>query len=184
MLNSSNDDCSDISYTSADGAVAVIASKDLRGNENVRMRALTDSKEAIGLVTVGDIASLQPLLKGVTLYLSTFDGGNDNSASGNNTSHSPSQDEYLSGKRHYAESWLVLSLCLYSGADCIPGNYFSVAQDIVEYLAEDMIEIRLTAQVKRIDDLSIHQVANITLPDETVLSIKDLRNSLAKVSGL
>lgn len=178
MLNSSNDDCSDISYISADGAVAVIASKDLRGNENVRMRALTDSKEAIGLVTVGDIASLQPLLKGATLYLSTFDRKIDN-----NTSESSSQDEYLNGKR-YAESWLALSLSLYSGADRIPSNCSSVAQDIVEYLAEDMIEIRLTAQVKRIDDLSIHQVANITLPDETVLSIKDLRNSLAKVSGL
>ena len=100
MLNGSNDDCSDISYTSADGAVTVIASKDLRGNENVRMRALTDSKEAIGQVHAGKIKSLQPILKGVTLYLSTFDRKIDN-----NTSESSSQDEYLNGSVMLSHGW-------------------------------------------------------------------------------
>lgn len=178
MLNSSNDDCSDISYISADGAVAVIASKDLRGNENVRMRALTDSKEAIGRVYAGKIKSLQPILKGVTLYLSTFDRKIDN-----NTSQSPSQDEYLNGKR-YAESWLALSLSLYSGADRIPSNCFSVAQAIVQYLT-GIIEIRPTKHINQIDDLSIDQIADIALPeDDIVPKIKNLHDSSAIVSGL
>lgn len=179
MLNGSNDDCSDISYTSADGAVTVIASKDLRGNENVRMRALTDSKEAIGQVHAGKIKSLQPILKGVTLYLSTFDRKIDN-----NTSESSSQDEYLSGKR-YAESWLALSLSLYSGADRIPSNCSSVAQAIVQYLT-GMIEIRPTKHINQIDDLSIDQIADIVLPeDDIVPEIEKLRrDSSAIVSGV
>lgn len=178
MLNGSNDDCSDISYISADGAVAIVNPKDLQGNENVRMRALTDSKEAIGLVAVGDIGSLQPLLKGATLYLSTFDRKIDN-----NTSESSSQDEYLNGKR-YAESWLALSLSLYSGADRIPSNCFSVARDIVQYLT-GMIEIRLTEHVNQIDNLSICQVANIELSDDIVSEIEKLRrDSSTIVSGM
>lgn len=192
MLNGSNDDCSDISYTSADGDVAFVNPKDLQGNKNVRMRAKDDSNKAIGQVVVGAkdnsneaisrvavvIDRLQPILKGVTLYLSTFSREIDNS-----TSESSSQDEYLNGKR-CAESWLALSLCLCYGADHIPSNCFSVAQDIVQYLT-GMIEIRLTEHVNQIDNLSICQVANIELPDDIVSEIEKLRrDSSAIVSGV
>ena len=198
MSNSSNNDCCDISYIPADGAVAIVNPKDLQGNKNVRMRAKDDSNkaigqvavgakdnsnEAIGRVAVGVVDRLQPILKGVTLYLSTFDKKTDNNTSDNSTGESSLQDEYLNGKR-CAESWLALSLGLYFGADRISSNCFSVAQDIVQYLT-GMIEIRLTEYVNQIDNLSICQVANIKLPDDIVSEIEKLRrDSSAIVSGV
>lgn len=166
-------------YIADDGVVYVMPTDSLVGNVAVRKRAVMDIKSAMGMIEPGDLDSMQPIFKAALLYLSTCDKSIDTA-----TVMSMSQQEiddsmfYGQGKR-LMQLWLTLSIGVCCNVLNFTDAHEQIAQSIVDYLAQQ-IEIRLTKHSSS-DMLTIHQLANVELPEVLVKnlcrqSVKDAEN--------